>query len=190
MIPVAGIHAEIHQLTSSEDTARTFLMSRIILRETMTCPCTTPPTDMLLISCTSSKSSDLFIWKCPACKSFKNIRQCPFQSTVEPSQPPSPHRDNRSEEPTTTSQPPKKRQRRTTSRDDIEQFHTGYAQVLSIFTGTGSRTNAIKDARISKSTFYLNKAITELHIVKPEVFQQEVHSAITNNLQLRVQSKM
>lgn len=74
MIPVAGIHAEIHQLTSSEDTARTFLMSRNILRETMTCPCTTPPTDMLLISCTSSKSSDLFIWKCPACKSFKNIR--------------------------------------------------------------------------------------------------------------------
>ena len=54
----------------------------------------------------------------------------------------------------------------------------------SIFTGTGSRTNAIKDARISKSTFYLNKAITELRIVKPEVFQQEVHSAITNNLQL------
>ena len=53
-----------------------------------------------------------------------------------------------------------------------------------IFTGTGSRTNAIKDARIFKSTFYLNKAITELHIVKPEVFQQEVHSAITNNLQL------
>ena len=57
-----------------EDTARTFLMNRNILRETMTCPCTTPPTDMLLISCTSSKSSDLFIWKCPACKSFKNIR--------------------------------------------------------------------------------------------------------------------
>ena len=56
--------------------------------------------------------------------------------------------------------------------------------MLSIFTGTGSRTNAIKDTRISKSTFYLNKAITELHIVKPEVFQQEVHSAITNNLQL------
>ena len=100
MMPVAGIHAEIHQLTSSEDTARTFLMSR------------------------------------------------------------------------------------TTSRGEIEKFHTDYAQVLSIFTGTGSRTNAIKDARISKSTFYLNKAITELHIVKPEVFQQEVHSAITNNLQL------
>ena len=108
----------------------------------------------------------------------------PHSPTVEPSQPPSPHRDNRSEEPTTTSQPPKKRQRRTTSRGDIEQFHTDYAQVLSIFTGTGSRTNAIKDARIFKSTFYLNKAITELHIVKPEVFQQEVHSAITNNLQL------
>ena len=34
------------------------------------------------------------------------------------------------------------------------------------------------------STSRLNKAITELHIVKPEVFQQEVHSAITNNLQL------
>ena len=108
----------------------------------------------------------------------------PHSPTVEPSQPPSPHRDNRSEEPTTTSQPPNKRQRRTTSRSDIEQFHTDYAQVLSIFTGTGSRTNAIKDARISKSTFYHNKAITELHIVKPEVFQQEVHSAITDNLQL------
>ena len=105
--------------------------------------------------------------------------------TVEPFPPPTAV-DNRSEEPTTTSQPPKKRQRRTTSRGDIEQFHTDYAQVLFIFTGTGSRTNAIKDARIFKSTFYLNKAIiiTELHIVKPEAFQQEVRSAITNNLQL------
>ena len=181
---MAGIHAEIHQLTSSEDTARTFLMSRNILRETMTCPSTTPPTDMLLISCTSSKSSDLFIWKCPACKSFKNIRT----DSVLFSQQSSPLNHLRPTEITDLRSPqlhrnlPKRgKGGPPSSRGDIEQFHTDYAQVLSIFTGTGSRTNAIKDARISKSTFYLNKANTELHIVKPEVFQQEFHSAIAHH---------
>ena len=61
----------------------------------------------------------------------------------------------------TTSQPPKKRQRRATSREDIKQFHTEYAQVLSVFTVTGNRDNAIKDAKISRSTIFLNNSITQ-----------------------------
>ena len=56
--------------------------------------------------------------------------------------------------------------------------------MLSIFTGTGNRATAIKDANVASSTFYLNKAITELHIVKPDIFKQQVDSAIEDKLLL------
>ena len=174
MIPVDGIHAEIHQLTSW-----TFLMSRNILRETMTCPCTTPPTEMLPISCTSSKSSDLFIWKCPACKSFKNIRT----DSVLFSQQSSPLNHLHPTEITDLRSPQLHRNLPKRGKGGPPSEVT-----LNSFTQTMPRCSlsslGLVAGPISKSTFYFNKAITEFHIVKPEVSQQEVHSAITNNLQL------
>ena len=56
--------------------------------------------------------------------------------------------------------------------------------MLSVYTVTGHRDNAIKDSKISRSTFYLNKSKAELHIIKPDLFQQEVDSAVEGNLQL------
>ena len=138
MIPVAGIHAEIHQLTSSEDTGRTFLMSRNILRETMTCP---------TLSCTSSKSSDLFIWKCPACKSFKNIRT----DSVLFSQQSSPLNHLRPTEITDLRSPQLHRNlpKRGKGGPPPEVTLNSFTQTMPRFslsscTGTGSRTNAIK----------------------------------------------
>ena len=61
----------LHSYTASEDTSRSFLSSRGILKFTMTCSCGTV---MDSIPCPETKSADLFIWKCPTCKKFKNIR--------------------------------------------------------------------------------------------------------------------
>ncbi len=66
-----SLHLEIHNLTASADSARNFLTTRGILKTSATCNCATP---MVLTPCSSSKSSDLYIWKCPGCKKFKNLR--------------------------------------------------------------------------------------------------------------------
>ena len=66
-----SIHDEIHQRTSTENSAHPFLQSREILKTSMTCSFSTP---MILISRSEYKSADLYIWKCPSCKKFKNIR--------------------------------------------------------------------------------------------------------------------
>ena len=68
---MTSLHDEVHRYTESEDTARSFLTSRGILKSTMTCSC---GTQMNSIPCPETKSADLFTWKCPACKKFKNIR--------------------------------------------------------------------------------------------------------------------
>ena len=71
-----SLHQEIHRITDTEEHAREFLFQshqRGILKATMSCPgCSSP---MTLVACSSSKSSDLLIWRpCPPCKRFKNIR--------------------------------------------------------------------------------------------------------------------
>ena len=66
-----SVHEEIHRLTSTEDSARTYLSNRDILKNSMDCSCSTP---MVLIPCTASRSADLSVWKCPSCKKYKNIR--------------------------------------------------------------------------------------------------------------------
>ena len=66
-----GLHAEIHAITATEASARCFLMTRAILKPSMICSCATP---MDMVTCSSSKSADLFIWKCPSCKKYKTIR--------------------------------------------------------------------------------------------------------------------
>ena len=66
-----SVHDEIHQITASEDTARSYLQVRGVLKSSLSCSCST---SMNLIPCSVSKSSDLFIWKCPTCKKYKNIR--------------------------------------------------------------------------------------------------------------------
>ena len=66
-----GLHAEIYAITATEASARCFLMTRAILKPSMICSCATP---MDMVTCSSSKSADLFIWKCPSCKKYKTIR--------------------------------------------------------------------------------------------------------------------
>ena len=66
-----SIHDEIHQHTATEDSARSFLQSRNVLKTTMSCSCSNP---MVLTPCSESKSADLFIWRCPSCRKFKNLR--------------------------------------------------------------------------------------------------------------------
>ena len=67
-----SLHQEIHRITDTEEHAREFLFQRGIPKATMSCPgCSSP---MTLVACSSSKSSDLLIWRCPPCKRFKNIR--------------------------------------------------------------------------------------------------------------------
>ncbi|KAL5269372.1 hypothetical protein ACHWQZ_G003011 [Mnemiopsis leidyi] len=67
-----SLHQEIHRITDTEEHAREFLFQRGILKATMPCPgCSSP---MTLVACSSSKSSDLLVWRCPPCKRFKNIR--------------------------------------------------------------------------------------------------------------------
>ena len=66
-----GLHAEIHAITATEASARCFLMTRAILKPSMIRSCATP---MDMVTCSSSKSADLFIWKCPSCKKYKTIR--------------------------------------------------------------------------------------------------------------------
>ena len=53
-----GLHAEIHAITATEASARCFLMTRAILKPSMICSCATP---MDMVTCSSSKSADLFI---------------------------------------------------------------------------------------------------------------------------------
>ena len=65
-----SIHDEFNLLTSTEDAARSFMLNRGLLKQ-MNCNCSAA---MELISCSSTKSADLLIWKCPSCKKFKNIR--------------------------------------------------------------------------------------------------------------------
>ena len=67
-----SLHQEIHRITDTEEHAREFLFQRGILKATMSCPGSSSP--MTLVACSSSKSSDLLIWRCPPCKRFKNIR--------------------------------------------------------------------------------------------------------------------
>ena len=70
-LPNNSVHDEIQQHTATEASARTFLQTRGVLKSSMTCSCSSP---MNLVSCSSSKSADLNIWKCPSCRKSKNIR--------------------------------------------------------------------------------------------------------------------
>ena len=67
-----SLHHEIHRITDTEEHARDFLFQRGILKTSMSCPSCT--SDMNLVPCSSSKSSDLLIWRCTPCKRFKNVR--------------------------------------------------------------------------------------------------------------------
>ena len=66
----SGTYDEITQFTATEDTAHPFLFNTGILKSSMTCPCSSA---MDLKSCASSKSADLFTWRCPSCRKYKNI---------------------------------------------------------------------------------------------------------------------
>ena len=66
-----SLHQEIHRITDTEEHARDFLFQRG-MKTSMTCPSCT--SDMNLVPCSSSKSSDLLIWRCSPCKRFKNVR--------------------------------------------------------------------------------------------------------------------
>ena len=68
---MTSLHDEVLSYTASKDTARSFLTSRGILKSTMTCSC---GTRMNSIPYPETKSADLFTWKCPTCKNFKNLR--------------------------------------------------------------------------------------------------------------------
>ena len=59
---MTSLHDEIHIYTASEDTARSFLNSRGILRSTMTCFCGTL---MDCIPCPETKTTDLFVCSHP-----------------------------------------------------------------------------------------------------------------------------
>ena len=70
---MTSLHDEVHHYTESEDTVRSLLTSWGILKSTMTCSWGTQM-NSCSIPCPETKSADLFTWKCPACKKFKNIR--------------------------------------------------------------------------------------------------------------------
>ena len=70
-----SLHDEIVQLTATEDSARSFLFRRDVLKQNMTCGC---GSQMVLTPCAASKSADLHIWKCNTCKEFSNIRTDSF----------------------------------------------------------------------------------------------------------------
>ncbi len=67
-----SLYEEIHNWTSTEDAARDFLFNRNILKPPLTC--SSCSSLMTLQSCSSTKSADLFTWKCPSCKKFKGVR--------------------------------------------------------------------------------------------------------------------
>ncbi len=66
-----SIHEEIHTLASTEDSSREFLTNVGILMPFMTCSCSSL---MDVKSCATSKSADLYLWRCPTCRKTKNIR--------------------------------------------------------------------------------------------------------------------
>ena len=68
-----GLHFEIMTMVASEDSSRSFLMTKQILKSSQNCgTCHNP---MVLSPCTATKSADLYIWKCGRpCKKTKNIR--------------------------------------------------------------------------------------------------------------------
>ena len=68
-----GLHFEIMTLAATEDSSRSFLMTKQILKPTQNCDACNSP--MVLSPCAASKSADLYIWKCGCpCKKTKNIR--------------------------------------------------------------------------------------------------------------------
>ena len=67
-----GLHFEILGLTATEDSSRSFLMTKQILKSSLNCESCSSP--MVLTPCAASKSADLFIWRCRPCKKTKNIR--------------------------------------------------------------------------------------------------------------------
>ena len=73
-MPTPGLFFEMMTLCQSEDTARQFLLQKGILRTTVNCSACSSP--MTMKSCTATKSSDLWIFKCNGggCKKTKSIR--------------------------------------------------------------------------------------------------------------------
>ena len=68
-----GLHFEIMTLAATEDSSRSFLMTKQILKPTQNCDACNSP--MVLSPCAASKSADLYIWKCGRpCKKTKHIR--------------------------------------------------------------------------------------------------------------------
>ena len=67
-----SLHDEITGLTSTENSARIFLMDRGLLKQTMTCSSCCGL--IILLPCAASKSADLHVWKCQTCNKFTNIR--------------------------------------------------------------------------------------------------------------------
>ncbi len=67
-----GLHFEIVGLTATEDSARSFLTTKQILKSSLNCESCFSP--MVMTPCAATKSTDLFIWRCRPCKKTKNIR--------------------------------------------------------------------------------------------------------------------
>ena len=63
-----SLHDEITQITVTEDSARSFLIGKQVLRRMVTCS-----SCFSQIQCAASKSADGYIWKCQTCKKFTNI---------------------------------------------------------------------------------------------------------------------
>ena len=68
-----GLHFEIVTLAATEDSSRSFLMTKQILKSSQNCDACNNP--MVLSPCAASKSADLYIWKCGRpCKKTKSVR--------------------------------------------------------------------------------------------------------------------
>ena len=62
---------EIYSMTATTETWINFLQQREILKSSMTCSSCSG--DMSLVSCSSSKSKDSFIWYCSPCRKSTNV---------------------------------------------------------------------------------------------------------------------
>ena len=67
-----SLHQQIHAITGAEEHAREFLFQKRILKTTVTCPSCS--INMTLTPCSSTKSTDLLIWRCSPCTRYRNIR--------------------------------------------------------------------------------------------------------------------
>jgi hypothetical protein len=57
-----GLHFDVMGLAASDDSSRTFPITKHILKSSQNCDSCSSP--MVLTSCAATKSADLFIWRC------------------------------------------------------------------------------------------------------------------------------